>query len=176
MRRMRLALTGGLVLLLAASTIAVAHATVAPTSGESVHGERLGRFRLSPASGPAGTIITVTPIDRCTPPTGLDRPRVLVHLDKLGEFAGQPSWEPIANGEVRVGAGGAWTATVGVPAGTKAGQYKMTAECWDPRDTQEDALPYFEYNRPTFTVTRGPVVPMPAAPAQPVPGNPAFTG
>jgi hypothetical protein len=176
MRRTCLALTGGLALLLATSSLAMAHATMASTSGELVSGERLGRLRLSPASGPAGTSINVTPTDPCTPPTGLDRPRVRVHLDGLGEFVGQPAWQPIAEGEVRVGAGGAWTATVRVPAGTRAGQYKMTAECWDPRNTAEDALPYFEYSRPTFTVTGEPVAPPPAVPAQPVPGTPAFTG
>jgi hypothetical protein len=154
----------------------MAHATTAQSSGESILGEPLLRLRLTPASGPAGTIVTVTPIDPCTPPTSLDRPRVLVHLDRRGEFLGQPSWEPIANAKVRVGAGGTWTATVAVPTGTSAAGYKLTAECWDPRNNAEDALPYKQYNDPIFRVTAPTAVPQPAAPAQPVPGSPAFTG
>ena len=70
---------------------------------------------------------------------------------------------------------GSWTAKLTVPSSAQPGDVEIViAACFADEDdvTDPDSPPFVIYEPQTFTVTGAPEAP----PADPVPGDPSFTG
>jgi hypothetical protein len=124
-----------------------------------------GTFTRAPSSGPAGTVITVKSITACVvAPGGAPGAHVVVFF--FQPLALMPSNTSV---DLPVGAGGAWSGSVKVPAGAKPDAYRLDAECFA---TATDQNPVIVYDMQDFDVTATPTSPV----AAPVAGSPSFTG
>jgi putative cell wall-binding protein len=123
----------------AAMAAAVLAATVATASPAGAAGEG---FKLSAASGPAGTKITVTSDDPCpAPPAGKTYLNAGVVLNDPGGYAVQAV-------DAVSAADRSWTATLTVPTTGRNGGYSVVAGC-----VATDGTPYAFYDGHLFTVT-----------------------
>jgi len=119
------------------------------------------RFARQPASGPAGTRITVSSITPCPAnPAMVTGPRVVDVTASRGSTS---------LGSVRLSpqASGAWSGTLTVSSRARAGAVTLDAFCRSSAQAEGATLAYASR---VFTVTSM------AAPAQAVPGQPTFTG
>lgn len=154
-----------------------------------------GTLTRSPATGPAGTEVKVASKDECVDADGTAGGTVdvialgLGDLDDIGDLE-ELSARAFADDEPGAGdvldegyvekvldtkADGSWATTLAIPKSADTGELWMViAACFEKGAdvTDEDTLPYLVYEPLDFTVTGAPKAPV----AEPVPGDPAFTG
>jgi len=109
-------------------------------------------FRVSPTSGPPGTVVDVRFITTCPRPSGSRSATATVTLS-------QPGGQVVATTSTSVNRAGRWIAQLSVPAGTPAGGDVVSARCSTSSGT------YLTYAPRSFTVTGSPPPPPPPPPA-----------
>ena len=152
-----------------------------------------GDLTRSPASGPAGTAVKVASKDACVDGAGQVGPVAdvlalnLGNLDDVTDLAGLTDLARLAAADeddldfgfveevVATDDDGAWATTLTIPAVSEPGDvYMIIAACFADQDevTDPDAFPFLIYEPLDFSVTGAPEAPV----AEPVPGDPSFTG
>ena len=156
-----------------ATTAPTASATPQPTESADPDPDYLtGTFTSTPASGKPGTTVTFTSKTSCVDADGKVGNQVevvgLTEADLTED--GRPSIDKF----VKTDAAGAWTTTAKIPASAKTGDvYYLVAACFQTGLTiGEDTEPFLVYDFAEFTVTGADKAPI----ADPVPGDPNFTG
>jgi hypothetical protein len=133
-----------------------------------------GEFTRSPASGPAGTKVDVRSRTKCVADggdVGSTVEVVMIARDDLDS----PDEPEIVDLVLDTRKDGSWRTKLTVPSSAEPGDVQVIiAACFaDEADvTDPDTPPFVIYQPQTFTVTGAPEAP----PAEPVPGDPSFTG
>ena len=123
-------------------TLAAGGLGVALVSGAWAQGT--GALNRSPSSGPAGTAISVSSKDACTPPGGASAPEVEIDLTDSGG-------DPVESSTAPVAANGTWSGSITVPDDAAPGSYAVEASCFPSADPNADS--YFDYAGQPFQVT-----------------------
>ena len=149
-----------------------------------------GDLTRSPASGPAGTAVKVASKDACVDGEGNIGPVadvLALNLGNLDDIGGLTDLARLAAAEeddldfgfveevVATDDDGAWATTLTIPEVSEPGDvYMIIAACFADEDevTDPDAFPFLIYEPLDFSVTGAPEAPV----AEPVPGDPSFTG
>jgi hypothetical protein len=149
-----------------------------------------GTLTRSPASGPAGTSVTVASVDECVDGegnVGAVADVLALNLGNLDELDGLSDLARIAASDeddfdfefvekvVDTDDAGAWKTALKIPGSSEPGDvYAVIAACFadEAEVTDPEALPFLVYEPLDFTVTGAPEAPV----AEPVPGDPSFTG
>jgi hypothetical protein len=149
-----------------------------------------GTLTRSPASGPAGTAVQVASEDACVDgegDVGAVADVLALDVGNLDDVGGLTDLARLAAADedeldfgfveevVETDEDGAWETTLTIPASSEPGDvYMIIAACFagESEVTDEDAFPFLVYEPLDFTVTGAPEAPV----AEPVPGDPSFTG
>lgn len=132
-----------------------------------------GQFVRTPASGQPGTTVKVTSKTLCVDADGKVGNQVevvLVSEDALSDEDGRPTIDKV----IKTDDTGAWKTSVKIPTSAKVGAiYYVIAACFPTGTTiDKDTEPFLVYDFQEFTVTGADQAPI----ADPVPGDPNFTG
>ena len=131
-----------------------------------------GTFTRTPASGPAGTKIAVTSVTKCVDDGDVGSTAEVVMINGEDLEDENPDF---VDKLVDTKDDGSWATKLTVPSSAKAGDvFVLIAACFaDEGDlTDPDTPPFIIYEPQLFTVTGAPKAPV----ADPVPGDPTFTG
>jgi hypothetical protein len=153
---------------------ATATATATPTpTGPPPHVPLKGTFVRTPASGPVGTKIKTTSKTSCVDVDGVVGKQVEVVLLSESDVPDEDV-TLVVDKVIKTDAAGAWKTEVTVPASAKVGGvYYLIAACFETSlPIDESTEPFLVYGAQDFTVTGADKAPI----ADPVPGDPNFTG
>jgi hypothetical protein len=149
-----------------------------------------GVLTRSPASGPAGTAVKVASEDACVDgegDVGAVADVLALDMGNFDDVGGLTDLARLAAADedeldfgfveevVETDEDGAWETTLTIPESSEPGDvYMIIAACFtDAAEvTDEEAFPFLVYEPLDFTVTGAPEAPV----AEPVPGDPSFTG
>ena len=131
-----------------------------------------GTLVLDPVFGPAGSKPTVSSKTLCVDASGNVGPAVEVVLLDAATLD-QPDVAPVFDTVIETDADGSWTTKVTVPKTAQEGDvFVVTAACFSTTEITDTTDPFLIYDPDAFLVTDATDAP----PADPVPGDPTFTG
>ena len=147
--------------------------TPTPTATPSAPPEPAsGTLLLDPVFGPAGSKPTVSSVTTCVDSAGKVGPAVEVVLLDAATLD-DADIVPVFDKILPTNADGSWSTKALVPAKAQEGDvFVVTAACFSTTEITDTTDPFLIYDPDAFLVTDATDAP----PADPVPGDPTFTG